>query len=284
MRSIPAPVLTKIQEGLTTLACCWTLTRRDGQVFRFTSHHLPIVVGGHTFEANSAIVPSTMKATHDTAMDNLSVEGIIRSDGIKALDILAGRYNHASIEFALVDYLLPEEGLFCQEFGSIGEVELKGPMFEVELRLTIQKMSRPITEVTSIDCRAMRFCDSRCRLNVLDYTFAGTVTSVVSTEHTLVSTTTAIASKALGYFANGELKWLTGQNAGIVCDIKQSDAGQIELQKRLVYPIAVGDQFEAIAGCDRRLETCRDKFNNVINFVGEPHIPGVDFLKRTVVQ
>lgn len=33
-------------------------------------------------------------------------------------------------------------------------------------------------------------------------------------------------------------------------------------------------------GCDRRLSTCRDHFDNVANFRGFPHIPGTDFVLR----
>jgi uncharacterized phage protein (TIGR02218 family) len=31
-------------------------------------------------------------------------------------------------------------------------------------------------------------------------------------------------------------------------------------------------------GCDRALATCRDRFGNVPNFRGFPHIPGTDFV------
>jgi len=33
-------------------------------------------------------------------------------------------------------------------------------------------------------------------------------------------------------------------------------------------------------GCDRQLATCRDRFDNVPNFRGFPHIPGNDFVLR----
>ena len=33
-------------------------------------------------------------------------------------------------------------------------------------------------------------------------------------------------------------------------------------------------------GCDRQLATCRDRFANMINFRGFPHVPGADFLLR----
>ena len=47
-----------------------------------------------------------------------------------------------------------------------------------------------------------------------------------------------------------------------------------------VRPIAAGDDFVVRAGCDKRLETCRDRFANVVNFRGFPHIPGQDTVIR----
>ena len=38
------------------------------------------------------------------------------------------------------------------------------------------------------------------------------------------------------------------------------------------------DSFEF--GCDRRLTTCRERFGNVANFRGFPHIPGNDFVLK----
>ena len=34
-------------------------------------------------------------------------------------------------------------------------------------------------------------------------------------------------------------------------------------------------------GCDRQLSTCRDRFDNVANFRGFPHIPGNDFVLKS---
>jgi len=33
-----------------------------------------------------------------------------------------------------------------------------------------------------------------------------------------------------------------------------------------------------VAGCDKRAETCREKFQNLVNFQGFPTIPGEDWL------
>ena len=38
------------------------------------------------------------------------------------------------------------------------------------------------------------------------------------------------------------------------------------------YKISVGDQYSILAGCDKTFLTCKNKFNNTINFRGKPHI------------
>ena len=43
-------------------------------------------------------------------------------------------------------------------------------------------------------------------------------------------------------------------------------------------PSQPGDLFRIHPGCDKRLDTCIDRFANVLNFRGEPYIPGQDLL------
>jgi uncharacterized phage protein (TIGR02218 family) len=43
-------------------------------------------------------------------------------------------------------------------------------------------------------------------------------------------------------------------------------------------PIGVADTFTVTAGCDKRFQTCRDRFANGVNFRGFPQIPGNDFV------
>jgi uncharacterized phage protein (TIGR02218 family) len=47
--------------------------------------------------------------------------------------------------------------------------------------------------------------------------------------------------------------------------------------------IAVGDAFNAIAGCDKTIGTCAGKFANAVNFRGEPYVPGMDKMLATAV-
>ena len=48
----------------------------------------------------------------------------------------------------------------------------------------------------------------------------------------------------------------------------------------LPYPLTVGDAYSVSAGCDRLFGTCKARYNNVVNFRGEPYIPGQDVILR----
>jgi uncharacterized phage protein (TIGR02218 family) len=287
MRLLPMAVQTKLDGGLSTFACCWKLTRKDEVVMRFTNFHDDLVVSGQIYKANTAIIPSTLKQTNTTSVDNMTVSGILSSVDITVRDILAERYDFAEIEFFLVDYKNLAAGPFTSAIGSFGEIQAKGHSFETELRLLIQRLVQKVVEVTSRDCRVTEFGDSRCQFNAASVTWSSTVSSATTPTRSLFQATgTNVTAKSTGYFARGKLTWITGDNAGINCDVKASTngTGEIELQKQLRYDVQIGDQFTITAGCDRRFETCRDKFNNVLNYQGEPHIRGTDYMVRSVVR
>ena len=50
------------------------------------------------------------------------------------------------------------------------------------------------------------------------------------------------------------------------------------LRQALSEAPAPGTALQLIAGCDKRFETCRDRFANAVNFRGFPHMPGRDFV------
>jgi uncharacterized phage protein (TIGR02218 family) len=92
----------------------------------------------------------------------------------------------------------------------------------------------------------------------------------------------ALSDYANNWFTCGLLTWLTGANAGRKAEVKlhskEGSAARIELWQRVADPIAPGDNFLTVAGCDKQFATCKAKFDNVANFRGFPHVPGNDFM------
>lgn len=82
---------------------------------------------------------------------------------------------------------------------------------------------------------------------------------------------------SIGYFAYGFVKWLTGNNAGSVAEVKSFSPGVVTLAMQNANPMQVGDTYTITAGCDKQPGTCgTGRFNNLIHFRGEPFIPGQD--------
>jgi uncharacterized phage protein (TIGR02218 family) len=114
-------------------------------------------------------------------------------------------------------------------------------------------------------------------VNLASFTFAGTVNTITSRQVFISNAMT----QAAGYFSSGEVVWLTGANAGRRMEIKEFANKQFTLVLPMPNNIAVGDTFNAIAGCDKTFNTCFTKFNNAVNFRGEPHVPGMDKMLST---
>ncbi len=80
-------------------------------------------------------------------------------------------------------------------------------------------------------------------------------------------------------FARGRLRWIGGANSGLTAVILGGDADGVTLEQPPRFD-ATGAMVELTEGCDGTLATCRDRFDNVANFRGEPYLPGIDLLTR----
>ena len=88
-------------------------------------------------------------------------------------------------------------------------------------------------------------------------------------------------TQANGYFANGLVTFTSGANTGQSMEVREFSTKRFGLFLPMTSVITVGDSFTVIAGCDKRFDSCVGKFNNALNFRGEPHVPGTDKLLET---
>lgn len=101
----------------------------------------------------------------------------------------------------------------------------------------------------------------------------GTITTVISN---LIFESTDLVGYADNYFDWGIFEILDGDNVPrkMEVDTFTSATGRIELKLPLPYPLEVGQDFRVFAGCDKTREICFASFNNILNFRGEPDVPG----------
>lgn len=107
--------------------------------------------------------------------------------------------------------------------------------------------------------------------------FSGRLDTVTNVTDELQGKMVMLTVQQPGYFDFGLVTWTSGQNSGVTSDVRAWDGtNQINLLLPTPFPIAGGDAFTITPGCDKRIETCVQKFNNVLNFRGEPFVPGQD--------
>jgi uncharacterized phage protein (TIGR02218 family) len=272
MKTISSGLAQHLAGEVTTLATCWQITRRDGEVLGFTDHVRDLEVDDVTYKAASGYTRTAIRGTADLAVDNLDVESVFSDDGITEEDLRAGRYDFAEVRMFLVNYQNLDQGILKLRRGWLGEVTIRDGMYVAELRGMTQRLQMTVGEVYAPDCAA-DLGDARCGVDLVALEESGTVDAVTSA--TVFETTLA---QATGWYDGGELTWTGGANAGQTVAVRSWDAatGTLSLFLPALYPMQAGDAFTIRPGCDKSFGTCQAKFDNAVNFRGFPHVPGTD--------
>lgn len=276
MLSLSPAYNTHLAGEVTQLATCWKITRRDSVVLGFTDHPSDLTVSGVLYQAALGYSATDVSTSSDLAVDNLDLQAFIDSPSITEPDLMAGIWDYASIEIFEVITSNLSAGVRRLRRGRIGEVSLGRTTFKAELRGLSQAFTQQLCDLTSSACRAM-LGDAACGVALGPLTVTGTVTGVTNSR---VWTDTSRA-EAAAYFTFGKVTWTSGPNSGYSTEIKTHAAGGILTQHLpMPYAVEVGNTYSLVPGCDKLLSTCIAKFSNVLNFRGEPHLPGNDEVLR----
>ncbi|HEX2552063.1 MAG TPA: DUF2163 domain-containing protein [Microvirga sp.] len=284
MRSIPSGLAAHLAGEVTTLCRCWRLTRRDGAASGFTDHDRDLAFAGTTFVARTGLEAAEAGAELGFAVGGGEVAGALVSAGITEGDIAAGLYDDAEVETFLVNWADPAERMLL-DAGSIGEIRRADGAFVAEIRGPMHRLDEERGRLYRATCGA-DLGDARCGID-LDQPAFRAHGAVARTDGAL-----AVAAEGLddadGLFTGGRLTWTSGANAGLAVEVRAhrrvGDDAEFDLWQRAAFPILAGDGFRVTAGCDKRAETCRQRFANIANFRGFPHMPGNDFLMRVPRQ
>jgi uncharacterized phage protein (TIGR02218 family) len=74
-------------------------------------------------------------------------------------------------------------------------------------------------------------------------------------------------------FDNGTVIGTTGANTGYKRSITRVISNVVYLLDPWVFPVEVDDTFTLLPGCDHKLETCDETFDNLGRFGGFPYVP-----------
>ncbi len=265
--------------------------RADGQVFGFTTCDVQPEIDGVTYGQGMDI--SVVEQTLDLAANNGEVY-FLPGGVVTVADLLAGVWNNFTYVHFETDWVTPNDvAPNIKSVGFAGEVMAKDGRYTAETRGLKQALRNPQGFATQVTCRA-RFADYpaptkdnvRCMLDAADWQVTGEITTATSRRQVA----DAARTEADDWFGLGIFESTSGDNAGRARTITAYAAGVFTFDRPFDFDFVAGDTYQALAGCRKRherttdnpagLSDCLDKFDNVPNFQGEPHTPGVDAMTQ----
>jgi len=284
MKTIGASLLTHFGLSFTTVAACWKLTRADGVEYFHTGHDAALVIDGDTYDPVNGTILSQFEQQAGLGVDNLEVMFAFADAGITKANIEGNLFDGAVIDVFLVNWadLTMGKALLAQNW-LVGNIEMRDYMAVAEVRSRAQLLQGGLIELYSPACRAT-LGDARCGVDfgsASPFIVTGSVTGV--TDRQIFTDTARV--EASDVFAYGLLTWISGAsagglNTGLSMEVQSYNPinDQITLFLKMPFAINIGDTYEMRWGCDKSSVSCKNKFNNFVNFRGEPFVPGPEVL------
>lgn len=259
-------------QPLETVAVWWRIERRDGVALGFTSHDRDLMFNGLHHRTAPGMVPSAVRRSATFEADSAEIAGALSHDAISESDLAAGRFDGARVTMGLVDWeSLEAETLFA---GSIGSVGREGAQFSAELASVKHQLQREMVPRTSPSCRA-EFCGTGCTLSVARYTHEAVLSEIGAARQWV-----KVGDIAPEHVAFGWLRPVDGGDAGVMLRIRAVEGDWLVLERPLAMGAEVGLRVLLREGCDHTISTCAQRFDNAVNFQGDPFLPGNDLLTR----
>lgn len=242
--------------------------------YRYTSHHRDITYNSNVYTA--------------VALERDSIKAIDQSDNQRVQIKLPAN------EDIITDYAFntPAQGLDLtvyrqHEEGGDTITYFKGTVSSVAIQQNATTLG--VITVSSLLTKALlgqfpkpffqgmcnhTLYDTRCQVNSASFSHSTTITSIASNTIVVASVGSLTGSALVG----GKL--VSGTEERLI--IAQSGT-TLTIQFPFTTSIVATASCTVFAGCDHTVTTCRDTFNNVINYGGQPFIPDFNPFRGNVI-
>ena len=172
MKTLDPALQAHRDDGTTTLAWCWRITRADGVTFGFTDHDRTLSLIGTDFEPESGLTASEVRSGSDLSVDAQDAEGVLTSDRITETDILDGRWDNAEVEVWRVNWADTGQRVLMRR-GAIGQIRRGRLAFVAEVRSLAHVLGQTVGRTFQATCDTA-LGDGRCGVDVDAPAFMGT--------------------------------------------------------------------------------------------------------------
>jgi uncharacterized phage protein (TIGR02218 family) len=280
MRNLPSDLNTHLQGSVTTTCRLLRFILKDARIFGMTTLDRDIDYDGVVYYGINGFDPSNIATDTGLSVDNSEVKALLSAEipGITTQMVMAGELDDAEWEMLLVNWADLTMGHMIIDAGDVGEVKVVDDIvYMPELVSSTMRLRQSIGHVWSRSCRAI-FGDPAdgqlgCGIDATALWQAGVVTGIGVDARQVFADSSLLIDPAP---IPGRVQWLTGNNTSsriYQIEAYSSTTGTIGLLEPCAFDIVVGDTFRIREDCDKQPSTCKNTYDNWLNYKGEPLIP-----------
>jgi len=279
MRAASEKLIALLDANQFVMADLYTITTVQNDVYRYTNYDFDLIVGGELYRSDGPIISRDgITLSLGVEVDNLSITiDVTDEETFESLRIVQAFHNgqmdgaRFKLERIFMDASTPTDT-------SAGTIKLfEGRIIEPEFdRNTIQASVASDLDELNVQmprnlyqpsCSNTLF-DHACGLNRENYALETTIAAGSTASRILCG-----INQPQGWFTQGVIEFLEGGNKGLKRTIRLHELDVLLLTLPLLENPEVGQRIKVYPGCDKRLESCQNRFNNFARFRGAPFIP-----------
>jgi len=262
-----------------TRVLCLRIVPLTGSAIYLTDHPVSLVIGGHTYLSTSGYEFTGYNATAGFSPGSIDLQGISGAAGISRAAIASGLFDGARCYGFATSWAAPvedEEAIVC---GLFGKARLADDRYKIEGLSLIDALNTARNDQFGAQCPKVFLSQgfAGCLVPAAANTVTGTLTHVSNARQFRDSA----RGEAADIFGAGTIRFTSGANGGLSAQEIRSHAADGTLVVFEPFPFlpAVGDAYEMIRGCRKRLADCKTRwngsatYNNVANYGGFPYVP-----------
>lgn len=279
MRAASAKLIALLDADQFLMADLYTITTVQNDVYRYTNYDYDLVVGGYVYKSDGPIISREgISLSLGIEVDNLSVTIDVTDDqtfeGVRVVQAFHnGQMDGArfKLERIFMDMDTPTDtsaGTIKLFEGRLIEPELDRNTISVSVASDLDDLNVQMPRnLYQPSCTNTLF-DSACGLLRQNHVVSTTIESGSTASRILCQ-----VNQPQGWFTQGVIEFLDGGNKGLKRTVRLHESGALLLTLPLLEAPQAGQRIKVYPGCDKRLETCDNRFNNRSRFRGAPFIP-----------
>ncbi|MDI3379299.1 DUF2163 domain-containing protein [Acinetobacter sp. V89_7] len=279
MRQVSDKMAALLESNQFVIAELYTITTVQNSEYRYTNYDYSLIVDGKAYLFDGPIIErDSLSYKIGIELDSLSVTVSINDDVmLGSLPFLQAVHNGQldGARFKLERIFMDPKHPFDTSAGTIKlfdglivepDFTRNQLQFSVKSDLDVLSVQMP-RDLYQPSCKNTLF-DMRCGLISEEHAVLASVDQDSSLSRIVCN-----IAKPQGYFTQGVVEFTAGLNVGIKRTIRLHENGSLLLTLPLTQMPEVGESIKVYPGCDKTMDTCSIRFNNLERFRGEPFVP-----------